>query len=318
MGRRRERRVTGPWPMGPEGAALPPDLDTPLSEIADALDDLRAWLADWHRQVICHRQPDAHLSTDGGECRCAYGRWLARRLERPLGSEQPILARLSELHRAMHGHGDRILAAVASGQAVEPDAYDAFAGAFRDLDELTLDLERDWREQLVEIDPLTGLRNRRGLVQELQAERERAARSGDAVSVAMLDIDRFKVINDRYGHLTGDAVLRALTRHVLSALRTYDRAYRLGGDEFILCFPAAPVEAAAAILERLRANLPPVSRRGAAVSFTVSAGVADLGSGAHVRSALDNADAALYTAKRAGRDRVAVWTADAAEEKRRS
>lgn len=105
---------------------------------------------------------------------------------------------------------------------------------------------------LASTDTLTGLLNRRSFLEQLRTELERTQRTRHPVSVALLDLDAFKAINDRYGHATGDAVLVQVARRLRQNIRAYDCVGRFGGDEFIVMFPETAQEGAAAILRRLR------------------------------------------------------------------
>jgi diguanylate cyclase (GGDEF)-like protein len=165
---------------------------------------------------------------------------------------------------------------------------------------------------LAETDALTGLRNRRGFLAAAEAALARAARHGERASVVMLDLDRFKAINDAHGHAAGDAVLRATAEVLQSMLRGGDLAGRLGGEEFVLLLPGASAEVAAGAAERLRRALAArVPHPDARARVTASFGVATVelrasAPEAALEGALRDADAALYAAKRAGRDRIAL------------
>jgi len=156
-------------------------------------------------------------------------------------------------------------------------------------------------------DELTGLPNRRAFMQRLQDEVARAHRYGTPLALAIIDIDRFKPINDRYGHSAGDAVLREYARHVLSAFRHHDLVARYGGEEFAVLFPGTPPAGVIRALEKARARV-----RGHVVDIgearlplpTFSAGVAMLHPGENGQDLIRRADQALYQAKRGGRDRI--------------
>lgn len=158
-------------------------------------------------------------------------------------------------------------------------------------------------------DPLTGLPNRAGFTEAATAALAAAARSGAPASVAMLDVDHFKRINDGWGHAAGDAVLRDVAAALADARRPGDVLGRLGGEEFALVLPGLGPAEALAVLERLRAAAASVSHPGApALSVSVSGGLA-AARGADLpalEAALRAADAALYAAKEAGRNRIAV------------
>ncbi len=156
-------------------------------------------------------------------------------------------------------------------------------------------------------DPLTGLANRRELGRRLDLELARASRAGEPLSLVILDVDDFKAVNDTYGHPAGDAVLEEVARRLRAIGRRSDLAARLGGEEFALLLPGAGVELGATAATRLRRALggEPVDATGAVVSITCSAGLATYPDhGATAEELLSGADAALYRAKAAGKDRV--------------
>ena len=157
--------------------------------------------------------------------------------------------------------------------------------------------------RLTDRDPLTGLANRRGLDQALRQEVARAQRTGGDLVVAVVDLDRFKHVNDTRGHQAGDQVLVQVAGALSDGVREYDLAARLGGDEFVLVLPGCASEQAVAVAERLRRSI--------ARSVTVADGVtATIGVAAYGRHGTDPeelvraADHALYEGKREGRDRT--------------
>jgi diguanylate cyclase (GGDEF)-like protein len=161
-------------------------------------------------------------------------------------------------------------------------------------------------------DSKTGLLNAATWEREATAEVTRAVRTRTPLAVALLDIDRFKIINDTYGHLAGDQVLKELARSLDGALRDYDRAGRFGGEEFSLLLPQTRAVDAFRIAERVRASIAglsiivPGATGGERVHVTVSIGVAALDSGCkrEYSELMAAADAALYRAKSGGRDQV--------------
>ena len=159
-------------------------------------------------------------------------------------------------------------------------------------------------------DPLTGLWNYRYLRESLRREVERASRFGRMLTVAVLDLDHFKEVNDAHGHAAGDAVLVEFARRLRAGLREVDLAFRQGGEEFVVLLPETDAYGGAIVAERLGAairDIPvPIGRLDAAVRdvpISVSIGVAVYPEhGTTAQQVLDAADAALYAAKNAGRD----------------
>lgn len=171
------------------------------------------------------------------------------------------------------------------------------------------EVQEQMLSSLATVDSLTGLPNRRRALEFLQRQWEHAQRTGAALSVALVDLDHFKRVNDEHGHDAGDEVLRAAARILKKHARRGDLLARFGGEEFLLVCPGAGAEAARLAGERMRTRLSaePVLRAGFHGRLTLSVGVAARGPGMlGVEGLLKAADEALFEAKRAGRDRVAV------------
>ncbi|HEX6838095.1 MAG TPA: diguanylate cyclase [Polyangia bacterium] len=164
---------------------------------------------------------------------------------------------------------------------------------------------------LARTDELTNVRNRRGLRAALTREFRRAERYGGALTVMAFDVDRFKQVNDDFGHAVGDSVLAAVAQALKRGVREVDVVGRVGGEEFVVVAPETPGREALAVAERLRRAVGEravTTPHGNEVRVTVSCGVATL-SDVHARSPdelLGYADAALYRAKALGRDRTEV------------
>lgn len=161
-------------------------------------------------------------------------------------------------------------------------------------------------ERLAHEDPLTGLPNRRRFDEALAHEFARSRRSGEPWSLAMIDIDHFKQVNDRYSHAVGDAALRAVAGVLRTCDRGMDTVARLGGEEFALLMPHTTTEQAVGVCERLREAVRSHDCGGIApgLAVTISIGVAAWPEHADAAAVMEAADAALYRAKAGGRDRV--------------
>jgi diguanylate cyclase (GGDEF)-like protein/PAS domain S-box-containing protein len=173
------------------------------------------------------------------------------------------------------------------------------------------EFERERHLQVMEIrartDPLTGLVNREEVFNRLDQELERAERYGHTLSLLMLDLDHFKDLNDTYGHLAGDEVLRAFGSLLREHMRDSDVAGRYGGEEFVVIVPHVSLEGAVTMAERFLEKLrnQTIDAGGEELQITCSAGVTEMMS--HEERAeelIDRADTALYRAKKRGRDRV--------------
>jgi len=163
--------------------------------------------------------------------------------------------------------------------------------------------------ELATADPLTGVANRRHFLEKAEAEVQRAARYGHPLSLALMDLDHFKKVNDTHGHHVGDEALQHFCRVLGSMLRDVDLVGRIGGEEFAVLLPETDLAQASRAAERMRAALEasPVPAESGPLPLTLSAGVATYGPGAGTIDALlQKADAAMYQAKSAGRNQVAT------------
>jgi diguanylate cyclase (GGDEF)-like protein len=158
-------------------------------------------------------------------------------------------------------------------------------------------------QHLASTDPLTGIANRRGGEKQIASEISRAKRERRPLGCLLLDIDRFKAVNDTFGHQAGDQVLRDLSALLRRTVRAYDILVRWGGEEFLLVLPGIGVGPARMLGERLRAAVESLDTHGVG-SITVSAGAAEFGDDYDLASTLRAADQRLYLAKSQGRNRV--------------
>ena len=152
-------------------------------------------------------------------------------------------------------------------------------------------------------DSLTGLPNRRAFFEHLENEIKRALRFGDDLALAMIDLDHFKQVNDRFGHAKGDDALCHIGMRLRSVVRRGEILARVGGEEFAWVLPRVDRDAAVGVLERARRAIAAEAVEGVGV-ITVSAGVSALRPGDSSKTLMGRADDALYRAKEAGRDRV--------------
>lgn len=164
-------------------------------------------------------------------------------------------------------------------------------------------------KQISITDELTGIRNRRYIMERLGEEFKRVKRLNRPMGLIMFDLDHFKKINDSYGHLFGDIVLKTIAARLKSGIREYDLAGRIGGEEFLILAPDSDLEETTRLAERIREIIKSekIADRDKEVNVTISAGVTMLKEqDQNIDTIFSRADDALYTAKQEGRDRVAV------------
>lgn len=182
-----------------------------------------------------------------------------------------------------------------------------------ELTDLTRELNKKNRElaaantkitQLMHTDPLTGLSNRRQLMELLEAEMSKARRHDYALSAVMMDIDHFKSINDTFGHDAGDRVLAGVAQTMRSMCRKEDIVARFGGEEFVLILPSSPSASTLECAERIRKAIQDTAFEGISRQVTASFGVTLFTKNDTQDSFLKRADNALYQAKTSGRNRI--------------
>ncbi len=170
--------------------------------------------------------------------------------------------------------------------------------------------------QLAQKDPLTGICNRAALDEMLQRELSHSRRHGTSCSLLILDIDHFKSINDRYGHIIGDCALKGIASMAAAQMRDGDMLFRYGGEEFVVLMRDTGIKGASLLAERIRRHIEehPCICSGAEVDITVSLGLSELHGNDTPVSLFARADQALYHAKKNGRNQVCVAATETSEE----
>lgn len=212
--------------------------------------------------------------------------------------------RIDDLEAQMCSASGRRFWARVSGQRLRFAGEDTLLGAMVDITEQKQ--AQDRLRDLATRDVLTGTFNRRYVEDVVRRELERSQRYSRPLTVAMLDADHFKNVNDTYGHPVGDDVLRAISDRCRALLRTNDVLGRYGGEEFVVVFPETNLDDARIVAERLRAAIAenPIAVGKHTLKMTVSIGLSTLAPGQDAGALLARADAALYAAKNGGRNLV--------------
>lgn len=224
-------------------------------------------------------------------------------------------ADLDDLKQVLENQLEGLLGTMDQHRKQRDEREQEVAGRLKSLAERVALMEQEalgFREHLEEqrqkalIDPLTGLPNRAAWSERLDHEISEWQQHGNTLMLAMLDLDHFKRINDNYGHLAGDKVLKLIASVLRKRLRGTDFIARFGGEEFVLLMPSTAPAAGMKLLEYLRASIEacPFHFKGERVTITISMGLTAFKPGEHSDLVLKRADQALYRAKNAGRNRV--------------
>lgn len=286
-----------------------------VSAIERARADVDDRLSRFHRSAIAKIRPDGDLLRLGAHGRSEFGQWyLERREAAPF--DQPAFETLVALHEALLNHVALLAGRAWKDARVPVQEYDALVEKVRAFDDQAGRLIKAFQAAISDLDPLTGAQTRQVMLRDLKREIQRARRSGAPGCLALADIDRFKAINDTYGHGVGDTVLATVSGLVIESLRPYDTVYRYGGEEFLICLPEIGPEEARRVLERVRervARQPIAVDGGKELAVTVSFGLTMMTPRRPIEELIERADKALYVAKEGGRNRVEVWRPEAAK-----
>jgi diguanylate cyclase (GGDEF)-like protein len=272
--------------------------------LGKVVDDHIAWLSQWHQAAFYSGNERAERANEL-KVPTSFLQW-QERAHSAMTAQQPVLERLSALHDQLHTAAKLVLLRAPENEALPIEDYEKVLTRFDEFVTAVRRLERAFSEAAAGLDPLTGLRTRSGLQEDFNREVNRFKNAGTPFVLALVDIDHFKNINDTYGHDSGDKVLVTVANSLLRHIRTYDDAYRLGGEEFLLIMKGLDTTSAEPVLERLRAAISRLEMKGpdgGSLSVTASFGYTNVQDGKTLDVLLNEADQALYKAKREGRNR---------------
>ena len=186
--------------------------------------------------------------------------------------------------------------------------YEDLIGKVEEMEQETHKVKAHMEEERLRArtDPLTGLPNRAAYDEHMEQEYERWSRYSTPFTVVVCDLDLFKRVNDTYGHLAGDKVLRLVAKVITKNIRVTDFVARYGGEEFVIMLPSTSVDEAVVAMEKLRTSMEssPFNFHGKPVGITMSFGITDIRDGDSMDDVFSRADEALYQAKENGRNQV--------------
>lgn len=285
-----------------------------LSELDQALFNHVQWCEGLYSTLICRLQPDQRDLDSEAHRNCRFGQWYYGRSFSSLQAH-PGFNEIAIEHHRMHQYAATLLNASARVELISLQDYERFVSSLNRMRLEIATLKHDIEETLYNLDPLTGAASRIGMLSKLREEQELVKRKVHSCCIAMMDLDNFKNVNDSCGHASGDRVLAGFARYVMSHLRPYDRFFRYGGEEFLLCATDTDLEMGKVIIDRLRQEVSSIPHDGngaGTIHVTVSVGLTLLDPDVSVEESIDRADKALYAAKSSGRNRTLVWDASMA------
>lgn len=282
------------------------ELEYTLQVLNDAIHNHRVWFDKLHTSILCKQPFAADILHQAAHTQCKLGQWYYSDASDAVKAFKEFWE-LESVHQFMHDNARQLAQRVLDNEDIPLEKYQAFLGNQHKLIELLSTMRDTLIDHRYSFDALTGSLNRKSITLLLDRAYENLCRYSQGYSLAMVDIDNFKDINDQYGHLVGDEVLRQLSEFFKKSLRRSDSVGRYGGEEFLLMFPETSVDTAYGIMQVTRKKIADmtleVEQRKIHVTF--SAGVSDARlSDEDAWVAVKRADIALYQAKDAGRNRV--------------
>ncbi|MDI1347341.1 MAG: diguanylate cyclase [Pseudolabrys sp.] len=283
---------------------------TALKELEQAVYNHDQWAETLYGTLICRSTPDERDISADAHHNCRFGQWY-HKAGATILKNHPGYAEIGLEHERMHQYAISLLRASMQNVPISFKDYERFLTALKRLKLEIATVQNELQTALFNLDPLTGTPSRIGMLSGLREQLELVRRK-HACAIAMMDLDHFKAINDKYGHVVGDKVLVGFAHYLMAHLRPYDKVFRYGGEEFLICLPDTDRQTACEIISRLLeelASLPFNADGKGEFHVTVSSGLTALDPDIPVEQSIDRADKALYAAKARGRNRVVVWDA---------
>jgi diguanylate cyclase len=288
----------------------PITLRAALAQLEQATRDHVEWQENLLRAIVCGLPFNPSEVAEDAHLNCRFGRWYYEQAPAELWG-QPVFTTIGREHERLHRAAARLLREVATDVPIVREDFEDLLAGLGKL-RLKLGLLRDEiANTLRNRDALTGAYDRAEMLPRLREWHELAKRHVQPCCLVFMDLDHFKDVNDRCGHGTGDEILAGTVRHLSQCLRPYDKVFRYGGDEFLICLPGADLAIGQSVIKRVRESLARqplvVGPEGIAVQVSASFGLALLDPEVGVEDSIERADQALLLAKTAGRNRAISW-----------
>ncbi len=279
-----------------------------IGPLDQALYNHQQWSNSLVRTLICRLPADQHDLSAKSYKECRFGQWYYNHAPQNLHTHQGFIA-IGKEHQHMHQLATELLIANTK-TTISPYDYDNFASVLERMRLEIFTMKRELEDLLYNCDPLTRAINRVNMLPILREQQDSVKRDSQACCIAMMDLDHFKKINDEYGHAAGDKVLTGSVQYIIENLRPYEKVFRYGGEEFIICMQRTELTTGHEIVERLRKGLAKIKidiGNGKHIQTTASFGVTLLDPNIPVEQSIDRADKAMYFAKTAGRNKTITW-----------
>ncbi|MCX4192808.1 diguanylate cyclase [Methylophaga sp. OBS1] len=284
------------------------EIEEALNIMERAIENHRAWYVQLHEGLLCKQDFPVTITAGDAHRKCDFGCWFYSHSSDEI-RDNPEFKTLETTHQTMHDEVRKLVETFKRTREVNLDDYRRVSHKQEKLMKSLVTLRDNLINQQHSFDPLTGLINRKSIGLILEKNHSYSMRHRTPYSIAMLDIDFFKSVNDNYGHQAGDQVLRVLSDYLSSAFRHSDSVSRYGGEEFLILLPDTGHDSALAILEKVCKEISQLRAQyeDKEITFTASIGVSDFEADKSVGEIVHEADRALYTAKANGRNQVVAY-----------
>ncbi len=291
---------------------VPSTLHLAAEQLREVTDEHARWHEHLLRSIFCEHPVDPSDLAPSAHRTCPFGDWFYRHAPNGLRREQAFVAMGNE-HQRLHQVAAKLLRATRAGFPVDRVDFEDLVATSARL-RLQLDSLRSSIDAAIgNRDALTGAYGRIEMLPALHELQVLTRHGGLPSSIVFMDVDHLKRINDQHGHPVGDAVLAGVVRHLDLHLRTQDKVFRYGGDEFLVALSGADLTTAHEVVSRVRLGLAAkfliTGPDGSAMQVTASFGLALLDPVEDVSESIGRADQALLLAKTAGRNRAVAWDA---------
>ena len=289
------------------------ELQEIIYKLDQALYNHQQWYDSIIRTMTCRSPADKRDIRVNAHKECRFGQWYYESAPKKL-RKHPGFKALSKEHQLMHKAATKLLITIEHGSTVSSYDFDQFANCLEKVRLELSTLKRELCELLYNRDALTGAINRVNMLPFLRDQQELVKRTNQECCISMMDLDHFKQINDEYGHTAGDFVLTGITHYLIQNLRLFDKIFRVGGEEFLLCLANVTMKQAYEMIERLRKGVAKTAisiSKNKLVSVTASFGLDSITKDVSVEQSIRHADQALYKAKKEGRNCARIYSKEA-------
>jgi diguanylate cyclase (GGDEF)-like protein len=280
-----------------------------ISGIDHGIEAHLGWNQKLMRCSLLHESPGDDMLSPNAHELCRFGLWFTQARPELDRFDAPLVQRIADAHQSMHAAVAAMCRKVLKAKAALPEELSVYESKQTQMVTLLNTLRQSIADAVTQNDVLTGLPLRHGMEHAFELRSKDAIRKQQSLWLAMIDVDKFKSVNDLHGHVVGDIALRHIAATLSTSLRANDVLIRFGGEEFLGLFLISESESVTSVVQRLLDALhadPLHTDAGLVLKLTVTVGVARVRPGECLTSAVERADHALLQGKAFGRDQYVL------------